>query len=240
MKAALTILFAMTTGLGWAWTPFLKDKEWITVDTQIYIATGLTILFILQQIYLAFAKPESKADVDGRAPLIEKHLAEFIEKYYELIKDKAADPKPIVRANIMLPTLKHRGMFGKYLRIYYKTSFVSVYSPEEVELTWTSRQGLVGSVWSTGTASHFDADNQSLQQVGERLTDLQKKVTGHLKSVYCVPIYKNGQSNMVGIFSVDSDKSLKASFLQDPLVVELVQSFKAPLGALCPSEGVMS
>jgi hypothetical protein len=144
-KGAGSVVLALVLGYGWTWTLLLKDQGFITNSQRYQIFVVLTILFIVQQIYLVLPKPADRSMVEGRRVLTESYLTGFLAKYYEQLKKLVSPNDPdrklaIVRVNVAMPTRKIKGLFGSYLRIYYYACPPRVaYANTELSLKWKKK-----------------------------------------------------------------------------------------------------
>ena len=237
LKKALTVGFAVATGLGWQWTTLLHQAQMISYATRLYASISLTAAFLLQQIYLALPKPSSKARAYHRAAITETYLLGLLARYYEAMRSQLGTPEvPAIRINVMLPTLRWRGLGGRFLKIYYEACPDGVsYSDNELGTTWKRGQGLAGWVWKSGKDAVYDEADDELAGASVRLTEKQRNATQSSRSIYAVPIL-DGEV-LVGVLNLDSREGLDKTSFNHAFVRELTQNYARALASQCFTEG---
>ncbi len=170
---------------------------------------------------------------------MENFLSQLMTEYYELISDsntEAGTLAPVVRINVMLPTLSKRGLLGKYVRIYYMRCPDGIsYSGQEQELKWRKGHGLCGHTWETEIATSYDAASSQDSSFFE-VAKTNKKAVEHINSALSLPIWCKHE--LVGLLNIDSIATMQQTKLNNQSVRDLFENYTDRLGDLCFAEGV--
>lgn len=241
LKTIGLVMLAVFLGTCWQWTIALKEKEWITPDQRLYAAGGLTLGFIIYQICLIWPTPTPRGVVEARKQVIEHYLQDFLDTYLELVAQFVGQPQNdlCVRANIMLPTSRWKGIGGTYLKIYYVSCPPRItYSNEERSLKWKKKVGSCGWAWKTKDPCPFDSEDKTLSLPAESLKPIQHRAVLHLKSVLSIPILDKETSKVVGILNLDSVENVEKTHFNDGAVHRLALGMRDTLVAHCFPNGV--
>mgnify|MGYP000350143580 CR=1 FL=1 len=246
IRKTLSVVFALIAALAWIWTTFLKDQGLITETQRKWVLIFLTFLLAIQQIYLVLPKPGNKKSVEARREVVEYYLQEFLYQYYQslqrfyttdhpdLFPNKSPE-YPAVRVNLMLPTMRVRGLFGSYLKIYYSACPEKVtYSNEERTLKWKKGQGSCGNAWKEGQISVYDSNIPDLSLPEDSLPQKHKLIVGKIRSTLSVPLYYN--DGIAGILNLDSRHSIEETRFID--VYQLARKCATAIEGLFPESGI--
>jgi hypothetical protein len=190
----------------------------------LYGAVGL--LFLLQQVWLRWPKPASLGDVQELRATIEPLLRGVLVDYYKIIASKGANPAS-VRINIMLPTWR-RFRLGRYLKIYYSDGGPagSVYPGDELDLMWTRRwPGACGTAWLKKQRVIYDSATDNLKAPERKLSGVQKRVVGNIKSVLSLPIWSKEYEEVLGVLNLDSTWNIDRTLFDQREIVALAESW---------------
>lgn len=233
-------LVALITGQGWQWVRVLEDRNLLPAGSGVPVALFLAAAFVLNQLLLALPVPAPRSVVRDRSAAVDLLLRGLLSEYYRNLEAAPHDsaPQPIVRCNVMLPV---RWKFGwnRFVQIAYKACPTAVveYTPEEIELRWMKSDGVVGWVWRTGNEHTYSrALSDGAKSVAERLTNEQRIAVSALRSVYSVPILKDGK--VVGVLSLDAQDDLERTGFDMKETRELMRKYAQYLTSQCFAHGM--
>jgi GAF domain-containing protein len=234
LKGFGSVAVAVLLAFGWVWTSFLKDLGLVTDLQRTWILALVTIIFVLQQVYLVMPKPAARAAVAARAPVVENFLRTCLNEYYER-HIGAGENRPRVRMNVMLPTKGY--ILCESLYIYYFACPPGVvYTDKEKDCSWGKHKGTCGWAWAKRQTTIFDSGHQDLSAAALRLTERQREVAGHVQSVLSVPIW--APEKVVGVLNLDSESNVDETHFDKLQVWRLAEATASCLGSLCFRDGV--
>ena len=239
LKSLGSILLTMSLALGWAWSVALKDMGYLSEAERLNLIIILTFLLAAQQIYLEFPKPAKRGIVENRRKIVENQLERFLEEYYIILKSRFGnnDVFPIVRANIMLPTKRFKGIFGTHLRIYYFfCAGDSFYTDQELQLEWKKDEGTCGWAWAKKNNSIYDSRKKGLKLPAKRLNKSKTPIVQNIHSTLSIPIWLEG--SVVGVLNLDSKQNIKDTLLTDADVISLSTACSQIISGQCHEDGV--
>jgi hypothetical protein len=237
LKGVGKVLLALFLAYAWVWIGFLKDKMgWnISAQCQLRLLIALSVVFVLQQLWLVWPTPASRADARDRAPVIEGLLLKCLKDYRQLFLQKAWKGTPVVRVNLMLPT--QRFLLFKALYIWYTAcDGGAVYTDAEKTCRWGRHEGTCGWAWSEATTTVFDSQRSDLKAPARRLKPRQSHVAGQVKSVLSTPVWE--AKKVVGVLNFDSTANEDETHFTDDDVVRLALAYAKILGPHCFGDGV--
>lgn len=233
----LNVLLALVAGLGWQWSRILEQRGYLLDPWAIYVGLGITVLFVAHQVLLQHRWPASRSALLEREPVARLILDQLLKKYYStLAGHDAGTAKPVVRCNVMMPSKKYLGLSTRMQIAYWECPEKIAYSRDELKLKWSKKNGVVGWVWKRGQPETFGASQPGAQAVAESLTKEQRDSAAGLKSVYSVPILRNGMA--IAVLTLDGDSDLDQTKFDSKQVRDLVTSYCQALLPLCFEEGV--
>jgi hypothetical protein len=207
MSKVFTVVIGIVLTTGWYWADYLIAEQKITTTQRFWGLVVLTILLVVEQIYLGLPDPSTRGMVDSRRILIENYLRLLLQQYEEWVTESLEENEelPKLRINIMLPTKHLRGILPwlTHLKIYYSAcSQGTSYSISERELSWRKKQGNCGWAWRHEEISLYTAGDQP--QSVFKMNENQEKQTGSINSILSLPIWHN--EVCIGILNLDSEK----------------------------------
>ncbi len=235
-KVGGKVALAALLGLGWTWTGLLKDFRLVDDEQRIIILVFVTGAFLVQQIITSLPSGTDRGDVEARRPLLTTFLRGVLTSYYAKLKEitDQAD-QPAVRANVMLPTSKWKGLFGAKLRMYYMACPPGlVFSADEQSASWKRKEGTCGWAWAQGDTTIFDADKPELAGPAKRMK--KKANVDTRKSVISVPIWRGEQ--IVGVLSLDSAYGVTHTRFCDTEIAAIAEAGARDLSPFCGVGGV--
>jgi len=231
----LGILLTVLLSQGFHWSRLMQEKGWLDGKYGLVVAIALTALLVVQQIWLSRKKLASQDDVTQRSEVVNVFLDHMVAKYYEIL-GAPSEAKPVVRANVMLPTTDRCGLRTR-LKICYAACPPGIqYSPKEWDLLWSKDCGVVGWVWKRCKVMTGNTAAPDIAALAEKMTVEQKDAVAHLKSVHSVPIHSKGR--ILGVLSLDGGGPLAETKFDSLQVTNLVNYYAGKLTSQCFDHGV--
>lgn len=235
-------LVALITGQGWQWARVLEENGTLRAGWGVPVAMCLAGAFVLNQILLAMSMPVPRSVVRERAAAVNLLLEGLLSEYYRNLEASRVNdaPPPIVRCNVMLPVRRWFGQ-SRHLQIAYRANLpdASGYEPDELDVRWRKREGVVGWVWHTGHESTFSRARMRDSSTPRRnLTAQQSIAVSALKSVYSVPILKSGV--VVGILNLNAQDDLNRSLFDLKENRDLMRKYAQVLASQCFAQGMLA
>jgi len=233
MKRLFTIILAVVLGYAWLWTGLLKDKHVVDEKTRFWILIAVTLVFIIQQVFLTAPKPVDRSRVESRRQVIELKLSLLLSEYY---KQLASLPiTPAVRANLSLPT---RVSWRRWrLKIYYySTSDGSAISNDELDLEFKKREGAIGRAWAKQDVVVYGRGKKGSARTLKSINKKKLPFVKNTESVLAVPILEKDKT--IGVMCLDSEFPLAATLFDQLKIATLARSHADHLAGLCFFDGV--
>jgi hypothetical protein len=227
---------ALMLGPSLYWTILLRNSGYISDTEQIGAGISLTTCFVIYQIYLAYPTPTDRANVEPRRVVIENYLGGLLERYYQCLGNIAPDGDlPEVRANVMLPTKRWKGIRGTFLKMYYVAPG-SIYSTTDFSLEWKQGEGSCGWAWENGRPCPYDANHEDLKIPDNSLTEIQRATVSDLGSTLSIPLWTN--EKVVGVLNLDSRHHVNETHFNHAEIYTLTIRCAQDLSAHCFSHGI--
>lgn len=239
VKKTAGVILALLLAFGWIWTVVLYQRKNINEDTQFWILVSLTLILLLQQIYVAIPKPIERGIISDRREINEICIQFFWSEYCKILRelDKISNIPP-VRISVMLPTKRFRGLLGSYLEVYYHRYFSEEfpYLGNQLSVTWKKGYGVCGDAWKKNRITFYDSIDTRFQTSAYKLSDAHKKATRDIVSIVSVPIeYKE---KVVGVINIDSNEDMSHTKFNNPEIYIAAGKFAHRIASLFDKNGV--
>lgn len=214
----------------------LEQTTAIGHDAAFVLVVFVFCVFVSQKFYTELPKPVSPHLAKGRHVVIDRFLEGFLQEYRKLIRTMRGETSlPVVRANVMLPTRKAKGLLGTKLKIFYwSTAGDFAYSDEERTRLWKRKEGTCGWAWKYSEPCFFDSEKHP--GPAKRLRKIEDPKIRAIVSVLSIPISTEG--GIVGVLNLDSLAGIEQTCFDKEHVVHLAEACAVQIGPLCPPEGV--
>lgn len=225
-------LLSAILAFGTLATRELKNAELIESYHAWIAIVVLVVLFVIQKAYTEWPAPDSHGQVTDRRIVLEGALGTFVETYEENRRTLTDQAKPKVRANIMLPTVRAKGLLGSSLRIYYCQG---TYVEQERLHGWRKKEGTCGWAWKYAETTIFDSKDPRFTAPARRLRGAAPVIRS-VKSVLSVPIWRD--QKVIGVLNLDSVQNISQTCFNQRKVVYLAVAAAQALAPHLPKYGV--
>jgi GAF domain-containing protein len=230
VKTAFRVLVAVFLAYAWTWTSLLKEWNWLSDKTRVWVLVGCGIVFVVQQFVQNRRKPATREEVSNRRAIAEIYLENLVAQYLKIINPQTAlQTLPPIRTNLMFPA--HRA-FSTRLAIAYQYCVPgTAYPNDERDLRLKKGEAACGMAWKTRHEVSFDA-----AKAPHLIPTRHLQILGGVKSVLAVPVLRS--SEVVGILCLDSASGIADTQFDQTDVVRLALSYARNLEGICFSDGI--